>query len=83
VTPSTDPDEWRYRTRLTRWPSSAYRLPSLSLRRMGILTSRQETPHAIPKNPAVLTAPRQRAMPEPSYLEPKDLQSILVQGGTP
>src|SRR6266850_906921 len=39
-----------------------------------------EAPHAIPKNAAVLTAPRQRAMPEPSHLEPKDPQRVLVPG---
>ena len=39
-----------------------------------------EAPHAIPEDAAVLTAPRQRAMPEPSHLEPKDPQRVLVQG---
>jgi hypothetical protein len=39
-----------------------------------------EAPHAIPKNAAVLTAPRQRAMPEPSHLEPKDPQRVVVLG---
>src|SRR5467141_3459036 len=39
-----------------------------------------EAPHAIPKDAAVLTAPRQRAMPEPSHLEPKDPQRVLVPG---
>jgi hypothetical protein len=39
-----------------------------------------ETPHAIPKDMTVLTAPRQRAMPEPPYLEPKYVQRVLVQG---
>src|ERR1700736_4462362 len=41
-----------------------------------------EAPHAIPKDATVLTAPRQRAMPEPPYLEPKYVQRILVQGHT-
>ena len=39
-----------------------------------------EAPHAIPKDTAILTAPRQRAMPEPPHLEPKYVQRILVQG---
>ncbi len=39
-----------------------------------------EAPHTIPEDTAVLTAPRQRAMPEPSHLEPKDPQRVLVQG---
>jgi hypothetical protein len=39
-----------------------------------------EAPHAIPKDAAVLAAPRQRAMPEPPDLEPKDPQRVLVQG---
>src|SRR5713101_2395802 len=39
-----------------------------------------EAPHAIPTDAAVLTAPRQRAMPEPSHLEPKDPQRVLVPG---
>ena len=39
-----------------------------------------EAPHAIPKDAAVLAAPRKRAMPEPSHLEPKNPQRILVQG---
>src|SRR5260370_10310246 len=39
-----------------------------------------EAPHTIPEDAAVLTAPRQRAMPEPSHLEPKDPQRVLVQG---
>ena len=39
-----------------------------------------EAPHAIPKDTTILAAPRQRAMPEPSHLEPKDPQRVLVQG---
>src|SRR5882672_3147851 len=39
-----------------------------------------EAPHAIPKDAAVLAAPRKRAMPEPSHLESKNPQRILVQG---
>ncbi len=39
-----------------------------------------EAPHAIPKDAAVLTAPRQRAMPEPSYLESKKSQRRVVHG---
>ena len=41
-----------------------------------------EAPHAIPKDAAFLAAPRQRAMPEPSYLEPKNPQRVLVPGHT-
>ncbi len=40
----------------------------------------EEAPHAIPKDTAVLATPRQRAMPEPSHLEPKGPQRVLVQG---
>src|ERR1700719_591713 len=39
-----------------------------------------EAPHAIPKDAAVLAAPRQRAVPEPPYLEPKEPQRVWVQG---
>src|SRR6267143_707897 len=39
-----------------------------------------EAPHAIPKDAAVLGAPRQRAVPEPPHLEPKDPQRVLVPG---
>src|SRR5216683_2451338 len=39
-----------------------------------------KAPHAIPKNAAILAAPRQRAVPEPPHLEPKEPQRILVQG---
>ena len=39
-----------------------------------------EAPHAIPKDAAFLAAPRQRAMPEPSHLEPKNPQRVLVPG---
>ena len=39
-----------------------------------------EAPHAIAKNTAVLTAPRQRAMPEPADSEPKDRQRRLIHG---
>jgi hypothetical protein len=31
-----------------------------------------EAPHAVPKDATVLAAPRQRAVPEPPYLESKD-----------
>jgi len=33
-----------------------------------------KAPHAIPKNAAILAAPRQRAVPEPPHLEPKEPQ---------
>src|SRR6266478_839013 len=39
-----------------------------------------EAPHAIPKDAAFLAAPRQRAMPEPPHLEPKEIQRRLVHG---
>src|SRR6266566_7071953 len=39
-----------------------------------------ETPHAVPKDAAVLAAPRQRAMPEPSHLESKKSQRRVVHG---
>ena len=38
-----------------------------------------EAPHTIPEDAAVLAAPRQRAMPEPPYLETKNPQRVLVQ----
>ena len=41
-----------------------------------------EAPHTIPEDAAILTAPRQRAMPEPAHLEPKYVQRGLVQGHT-
>ncbi len=37
-----------------------------------------ETPHTIPQDAAVLVAPRQRAMPEPPHLEPKNPQRVVV-----
>src|SRR5580704_2502406 len=39
-----------------------------------------EAPHAIPKDAAVLAAPRQRAMPEPADSEPKNCQRRVVHG---
>ena len=39
-----------------------------------------EAPHTIPEDVAVLAAPRQRAMPQSSHLEPKDPQRVLVSG---
>src|SRR6266699_1241880 len=39
-----------------------------------------EAPHTIPKDAAVLAAPRQRAVPEPPHLEPKNPQRVLVPG---
>src|SRR5580700_8664668 len=41
-----------------------------------------KTPHAVPQDAAVLAAPRQRAMPEPPHLEPKDPQRVVVHGHT-
>src|SRR5258707_5754134 len=37
-----------------------------------------ETPHTVPKDTAILAAPRQRAIPEASHLEPKEIQRPLV-----
>jgi hypothetical protein len=54
--------------------------------RIGMTDSRRwqpamdEAPHAIPKDGAVLAAPRQRAIPEPSHLGPKQKQRRLVPG---
>ena len=54
--------------------------------RIGMTDGRQwqpasdEAPHAIPEDAAVLTAPRQGAMPEPSHLEPKNRQRRLIHG---
>jgi len=39
-----------------------------------------EAPHTVPTNVAVLAAPRQRAVPEPSHLESKKSQRRLVHG---
>jgi len=56
--------------------------------RIGMTDSRQwqptvdETPHTVPVDTAVLAAPRQRAMPEPSNLKPKRPQRRSVHGHT-
>jgi len=39
-----------------------------------------EAPHAIPRDATVLTAPRQRAMPEPAHLGPKQPQRRGIHG---
>ncbi len=39
-----------------------------------------EAPHAIPKDAAFVAAPRQRAMPKPPHLEPKEPPRRLVHG---
>ena len=39
-----------------------------------------ETPHAVPKDAAILATPRQRAIPEASHLEPKEKQRPLIHG---
>ena len=39
-----------------------------------------KTPHTIPKDTAVLAAPRKRAMPESPHLESKYMQRVLVHG---
>ena len=41
---------------------------------------RDKAPHAIPAEATVLAAPRQRAMPEPAYPVPEQMQSRLVHG---
>src|SRR6266481_8471313 len=54
--------------------------------RIGMTDRRQrqpasnERPHAIPKDAAVLAAPRQRAMPKPADSESKNCQRRLVHG---
>jgi hypothetical protein len=54
--------------------------------RIGMTDGRQrqpasdKTPHAVPKDAAILAASRQRAMPEPSHLEPKEKQRRLIHG---
>ena len=54
--------------------------------RIGMTDTRQrqpasvEAPHAIPKYAPTLAAPRQRAMPEPGYLESKKRQRRSVHG---
>jgi len=40
----------------------------------------EEAPHAIPEDTAILAAPRQHAMPEPSHLESDKLQRRCVHG---
>src|SRR5438309_527215 len=51
---------------------------------IGMTDDRQRQPasdeasHTIPEYAAVLAAPRQRAIPEPPYLEPKDPQRVVV-----
>src|SRR6266849_796541 len=39
-------------------------------------------PHAVPAHAAVLTAPRQRAMPEPDHMEPEQAECRAVHGNT-
>src|SRR2546423_382767 len=39
-----------------------------------------EASHAIPKDAAVLAAPRQRTVPEPPHLESKNPQRVLIHG---
>src|SRR5882762_6191899 len=72
---------------------AAFPHPALALgdnahapQRIGMTDRRQrqpasdETPHAIPKDAAVLAPPRQRAMPKPADSEPKNRQRRLVRG---
>ena len=37
-----------------------------------------QAPHPVPKHSAFLAAPQERAMPEPTYLEPKRVQRRAV-----
>ena len=39
-----------------------------------------QPPHPVPSNSAVLTSPRQRALPEPASPEPEDVQRRCVHG---
>src|SRR6266851_4400704 len=39
-----------------------------------------QPPHAVPEDPAVLTTSRQRAMPEPARVEPKQVERRSVHG---
>src|SRR5882762_6875684 len=39
-----------------------------------------KAPHAVPMDAAILAAPRQRAIPEPSHLESKKSQRRVVHG---
>ena len=54
--------------------------------RIGMTDSRKrqpamdEAPHAFPEDATVLATPRQRAMPEPPYLESKQPQRIAIHG---
>ena len=54
--------------------------------RIGMTDGRQrqpasdEAPHTVPKDAAILAAPRQRAVPEASHLEPEKRQRRLVPG---
>ncbi len=41
-----------------------------------------EAPHTLPEDASILAAPRQRAMPAPAHLEPKEMQRRLVHGDT-
>ena len=72
---------------------AAFPHPALALgddahapQRIGMTDRRQrqpasdEAPHAIPKDAAVLTPPRQRAMPKPADSEPKNRQRRCVHG---
>src|ERR1700730_3974622 len=71
---------------LGRHPALALSEDAHAEQRIGMTDSRQrqpastKAPHTIPKDVAVLAAPRQRAMPEPPHLEPKDPKRVLVQG---
>src|SRR6266404_6935739 len=67
-------------------PALAFGEDAHAMQGIGMTDSRrrkpanEEAPHAIPKHAAFVAAPRQRAMPEPSYLESKEIQRRLVHG---
>jgi len=83
MTSSTDPDERISRIRALALGNNAH-----AAERIGMTDSRQRQPavdkasHTVPEYATVLAAPRQRAMPEPPYLEPKQPQRIAIHGHT-
>jgi hypothetical protein len=81
MTSSTDPDERISRIRALALGNNAH-----AAQRIGMTDSRQrqpavgKAPHTVPEYATVLAAPRQRAMPEPPYLEPKQPKRIAIHG---
>ena len=72
MTPSTDP------TSGTTASGFCLHDDARAVERIGMTDGRHrqpagdETPHAVPEDAAILAAPRQRAIPEASHLEPKE-----------